>query len=161
MSDAVLAEFADPFGHLTVWTVLLRLVAAVLFGAVIGWERERRDKPAGLRTHILIAVAACLFTLIAFDLLDTMQGDHIRADPLRLIEAVTAGVAFLAAGAIIKSGGSVHGLTTGAGMWLAGAMGLAAGSGRIVLAGIAALIALVVLWLMRRIERALFGGRGD
>lgn len=161
MIETVTNEFADPFGHLSAETVLLRLLAAVTFGAIIGWERERHHKPAGLRTHILIAVAACLFTLIALDLLETMRGDHIRADPLRLIEAITAGVAFLAAGAIIKSGGSVHGLTTGAGMWLAGAAGLAAGNGRIVLAGVATLLALVVLWLMRRLEKALGHDKGD
>ena len=152
--DAIAGEFADPFGRLPGAIVMLRLGASAVFGALIGWERESRDKPAGLRTHILVSVAACLFTLIALDLMDTIRGDHIRADPIRLIEAVTAGVAFLAAGAIIKAGGSVQGLTTGAGLWMAGAMGLAAGTGRIILAAIAAALAIVVLWLLRVIEDA-------
>jgi putative Mg2+ transporter-C (MgtC) family protein len=74
-------------------------------------------------------------------------------DPTRIIEAVTAGVAFLAAGTIIRGERSVRGLTTGAGMWLAGAIGVASGSGLLILAGIATLIAVIVITLLRIIER--------
>ena len=90
---------------------------------------------------------------------------HRRLDPIRLIEAVTAGVAFLAAGTIIFSRGKVKGLTTGAGMWLAGAIGLASGLGFWQIAGLATLLALVVLMVLHRIEKSFVdhreGGRGD
>ncbi len=156
MLDRLLSDFATPFDGYPAELVLLRLLMAVFLGGLIGWERESRNKPAGLRTHILIALAACLFTLIAFGMIDSVAPEeqaHVRTDPLRLIEAVTAGVAFLAAGAIIQSGGSVHGLTTGAGMWLAGAIGLACGSGRLSLAILVTLVALIVLRALRWLER--------
>lgn len=154
MFEVILSEFDNPFGGLPVAVVGLRLAAAVILGGLIGWEREARDKPAGLRTHILIALAACLFTLLSFELIEAANGGQpaLRVDPLRLVEAVTAGVAFLAAGSIITARGSVEGLTTGAGMWLAGAIGLACGAGSLALAGLATAIALVVLALLRLLE---------
>lgn len=155
MLDRLLSDFETPFDGYPVELVLLRLVMAVVLGGLIGWEREMRNKPAGLRTHILIALAACLFALIAFGMIENVDPEnqtHVRTDPLRLIEAVTAGVAFLAAGAIIQSGGSVHGLTTGAGMWLAGAIGLSAGSGRLALAILVTIVALIVLRVLRLLE---------
>lgn len=146
------ADFSTPFPALAWQTALMRLICAMALGAVIGWERELHDKPAGMRTHIMIAIASCLFTLLAFDLiaLETARDEALRVDPLRLIEAVTAGVAFLAAGSILMQQGSVRGLTTGAGMWMAGALGLACGLGRIVLAAMAAGLALIVMWLFRQ-----------
>jgi putative Mg2+ transporter-C (MgtC) family protein len=131
----------------------LRMGAALLFGGLMGWEREVHDKAAGLRTHMMISLAASLFTLVAFDLmtLDGIAQDNLRFDPIRLVEAVTAGVAFLAAGMIILRGDRVRGLTTGGGMWMAGAIGLACGAGSLGLAAMATLGALVVLWLLRLI----------
>ncbi|MBL3561321.1 MgtC/SapB family protein [Rhodovulum sulfidophilum] len=154
MLDNLAEEFSDPFGGLPTEVAILRLVAAMTLGGLIGFERERRGKPAGLRTHMLIALAACLFTLIALRMIDAASmGDvTLRIDPLRLIEAVTAGVAFLAAGAIITNPGGVRGLTTGAGMWLAGAIGLACGTGALPLAGLATLVALIVLEVVRLLE---------
>ncbi|WP_375690433.1 MgtC/SapB family protein [Pseudooceanicola sp. LIPI14-2-Ac024] len=134
--------------------VLLRLSLAILLGALIGWERESRNKHAGLRTHVMIALAACLFALItlAMMLSPISDDDSIRKDPIRLIEAVTAGVAFLAAGTIFTRRGDVKGLTTGAGMWLAGAVGVACGLGQIGLAVVATVLALVVLRLFKVVE---------
>ncbi|MBL3608865.1 MgtC/SapB family protein [Rhodovulum sulfidophilum] len=154
MLDNLAEEFSNPFGGLPTEVAILRLVAAMTLGGLIGFERERRGKPAGLRTHMLIALAACLFTLIALRMIDAAStGDvTLRIDPLRLIEAVTAGVAFLAAGAIITNRGGVRGLTTGAGMWLAGAIGLACGTGALPLAGLATLVALIVLEVVRLLE---------
>ncbi|MFP4239869.1 MAG: MgtC/SapB family protein [Rhodosalinus sp.] len=142
-----------PPGTLSFAEAGLRMGAALLFGGIMGWERELKDKAAGLRTHMLISLAACLFTLVAFDLmtLDGIAQDNLRFDPIRLVEAVTAGVAFLAAGTIILRGDRVRGLTTGGGMWLAGAIGLACGTGSLGLAAMATLLALVVLWLLRLI----------
>ena len=133
-----------------------RLAAAMLLGGMIGFERHLHDKPAGMRTHMMIALAACMFTLVTLGMIGSDWGparDAVRFDPLRLTAAVTSGVAFLAAGTIINARGHVHGLTTGAGMWLAGALGMAAGAGQIALAAIATVMALIVLWLLRRIER--------
>jgi putative Mg2+ transporter-C (MgtC) family protein len=133
---------------------LIRLLLAATLGAAIGAEREIHAHTAGLRTHILVAMAACLFTLIAYEIMASeVEGAiGLQTDPLRLIEAVTAGVAFLAAGSIITAHGRVKGLTTGAGMWMAGAIGLACGSGRAALAIMATVLALLVLWLLQRVS---------
>lgn len=144
--------FGIPFANLDWQVTLLRLTCAIVLGGAIGWEREAHSKEAGLRTHMLIALAACLFTLIAFDLtaISAPGEGELRVDPLRLIEAVTSGVAFLAAGTIITQGAKVRGLTTGAGMWMAGAIGLTCGVGNIALAAMATALALTVLWLIKR-----------
>ncbi len=99
---------------------------------------------------MLISLAACLFTLIAFDLLQLsiVEDDIQSSDPLRLIDSITSGVAFLVAGSIIVNKDRVQGLTTGAGMWLAGAIGLACGVGNLILAGMATALALIVLWVL-------------
>ena len=140
---------------------LLRLLVAAAFGAIVGFDRELRNKPAGLRTHTLISLAACLFTLITFELHGELAGTSGSAasDPIRIIEAVTSGVAFLAAGAIIQSRGSVRGLTTGANMWMAAALGVACGAGYYMLAMLGALLALVVLTLVGALERRFDRGR--
>jgi putative Mg2+ transporter-C (MgtC) family protein len=142
--------------HIAPWEAFLRMLAAVLAGAAVGFDRELRNKPAGLRTHILISLAAALFTLITFELHDAVVSDDSRgtADPIRIIEAVTAGVAFLAAGAIIQSRGNVHGLTTGANMWMAGALGVACGAGDYTLAALGTVFALIVLVVLGRLEKA-------
>jgi putative Mg2+ transporter-C (MgtC) family protein len=144
-------------GHATVLPpqqALLRTLMAVVVGCLIGLDRELRNKPAGMRTHILISLAAALFTLITFELHVQFAGDegNRTADPVRIIEAVTAGVAFLAAGAIIQSRGNVQGLTTGANMWLAGALGVACGAGYYVLAVIGTVFALIVLVVLAKLE---------
>lgn len=135
--------------------LFLRLAIAGAFGALIGFDRELKNKPAGLRTHTLVSLASALFTLITFELYYdlTRAGGTDGADPIRIIEAVTAGVAFLAAGAIIRSGGSVHGLTTGANMWLAGAIGVACGAGFYTLAVLGAVFSVIIITLLQRLER--------
>lgn len=134
--------------------LLSRILIAAVLGGVIGFEREVHHRGAGFRTHILVACAASLFTLLGYELFDLMQERQgvARADLIRVIEAVTAGVAFLGAGTIFVSKGSVRGLTTGAGMWLAGAVGVACGLGHYLLAGVAALIAVVALALLAPIS---------
>lgn len=134
--------------------MLIRLGIAAILGGVIGFEREQHAA-AGLRTHILIAVAACLYTLLTFEIFhlsDVVESG--RSDPIRAIEAVTAGIAFLGAGAIFRSGLTVQGLTTGAGMWLAGAVGVAAALGYYGIGFAVAILAVVVLALMRRFTQA-------
>ncbi|MBF9029320.1 MgtC/SapB family protein [Rhodobacterales bacterium HKCCE3408] len=132
-----------------------RLIAAALIAAVIGLEREWRAKPAGLRTHMLVSVAACLFVILGQEIsqIDFGTPDQQRNDPLRLIEAVTAGVAFLAAGLIFNRDGKVQNVTTGASLWLAGAIGLGCGAGQMLLAGMAAIIVVVVLFFIQFFEK--------
>lgn len=136
-----------------------RLLVATVLGGVIGIEREAKDRPAGLRTHMMIALAAALFTVLTLELhISMVQVDpDTSADPLRIIEAVTAGVAFLAAGAIIQGRGKVKGLTTGAGMWLSGAVGVACGSERYALAVFSVSLAAIVLAVLGPLERILPG----
>jgi len=153
--EQMLREFRQPFATVALGTALARLLAAAVLGGIIGIDREVMKKPAGLRTHILISLASCLFALIALNLVDFSDGaagEALRVDPLRLIEAVTAGVAFLAAGTVITGRGGVHGITTGAGMWMAGAIGLTCGVGNLPLAVVATVIGLVVISLMRLVE---------
>jgi putative Mg2+ transporter-C (MgtC) family protein len=154
MLQNFLADFSDPLPSIAWETALARLLVAAALGGLIGFERETHEKPAGLRTHMMISLAACLFTLLGLEIVaaERFQSDYVRSDPIRLIDAVTAGVAFLAAGSIISSGGSVKGLTTGASMWMVGAIGVACGLGEVMLAASAVVIALIVLWIIGRLE---------
>ena len=154
MLQNFLADFSNPFPS-TAWeTALARMLVAAAYGGLIGWERETHEKPAGLRTHMMIALAACLFTLLGLEIVeyDALEVDHVRADPIRLINAVTAGVAFLAAGSIINARGSVKGLTTGASMWMVGAVGVACGLGEVMLGGFAVVITIIVLWIVGKLQ---------
>jgi putative Mg2+ transporter-C (MgtC) family protein len=152
--DEILGAGAS--SQLPLGTVVARLLAAAFLGGLIGIEREWRKRSAGLRTHMLTALAAAVFTVLTIEILHSqmLQEDAARADPVRVIEAVTAGVAFLAAGAIIQSRGNVHGLTTGAGMWLAGALGVASGLGYFVIGLLAAVLGLIIIAVLGRIEAA-------
>ena len=148
----------EEFGHPTYTgfpVIVARLLMAALFGAVIGFEREWRNRPAGLRTHILVCVAAATFAILTIEIVHApmFAKDTGRFDPIRIVEAVTAGVAFLAAGVVIFTKGEVHGLTTGAGMWLAGAIGVGCGLGLWQIALFSTLLALVVLSLLHLFER--------
>ena len=154
-------QLVEEFGHATFTpfpVVAARLLLAAIFGAAIGFEREWRNRPAGLRTHVLVCVAAATFAILTIEIIHAPMftadalGDAVKVDPIRVVEAVTAGVAFLAAGVVIFTRGQVHGLTTGAGMWLAGAIGLAAGLGFWQIAGFGTLLVLIVLGLMHALE---------
>jgi putative Mg2+ transporter-C (MgtC) family protein len=148
--DALAAEFTHA-NQLPFPVIAVRMLMAALLGAAIGFEREWRNRPAGLRTHTLICIAAATFGILAIEIVHAQVfqaaavADQVKVDPLRVIEAVTAGVAFLAAGTIILARGEVHGLTTGAGMWLAGAIGLACGLGYWKIALLGAFLNVVVL----------------
>ena len=136
----------------------VRLFLAALFGAMIGYERESSNGSAGLRTHILISTAACLFTLLAFEIYEiALAGGSNNPDPIRAVEATTAGIAFLGAGAIFQARGNVRGLTTGAGMWLAGAVGVAAALGYYIIAFGVALFAVAVLAALKYIAHRMIG----
>lgn len=130
--------------------VLLRLFVAAVLGGAIGLERELRERQAGLRTHLVVCVGAALFTLVSahgFDLL-TEQG-RVVADPTRIAAQIVSGIGFLGAGAIIRQGLSVRGLTTAATLWLVAAIGMACGAGYWDGALIATLGALLTLGPLR------------
>ncbi len=138
-------ELLSPAGSLAYLEVAFRLVMAVALAGLLGWDREEKDRPAGLRTYMLVALAAAVFTVLTFEIFETVRQFAGNTDPIRIIEAVTAGVAFLAAGTIIQGRDSVRGLTTGAGMWMAGALGVAVGAGYYLLAIFAALLSFAIL----------------
>jgi len=130
----------------TTWEVTARLIVAILIGGAIGWDRERADKPAGLRTHMLVALGSASFTLLGFEVgahLSPRTGEGF--DPTRVLQGVIGGIGFLGAGAIIQNRGQVSGITTAASVWVSGALGAAAGVGAFVLAGISTVLALLIL----------------
>jgi putative Mg2+ transporter-C (MgtC) family protein len=127
--------------------IVRRLVLAAGLGAVLGFERELRQKSAGLRTNILIAVGSALFTLMSSELA-TAAG----ADPTRIAAQIVTGIGFLGAGAIMRTGTGVQGLTTAATVWVNAAIGVAAGGGRYHLAFIATAVTMSVLLLIAPIE---------
>ena len=151
--DSIIAELSrafEPMGSMPLEVAAIRLVAAIVLGGVIGWDREIHSRAAGLRTHMLISLAAATFAIVGMELtsFEAAPGVRMQIDSLRLIEAVTSGVAFLAAGSIIITGASVRGVTTGASMWLCGAIGLCCGLGDILLAVLTTIFALTVLLLI-------------
>ncbi len=154
MWENLIDEFTLTSG-LPISVIVARTLATVVFCGIIGLERESSQRPAGLRTHMLIGLAACIYTLLTLALIARAEefGDAIRMDPLRIIEAVTGGVAFLAAGLIVFSQGKVRGLTTGASMWVAAAVGVACGLGEWVIAGMTAVLAVVIIAVVRMLEK--------
>ena len=126
--------------------VAVRLVVAVVIGGIIGWDRERLDKPAGLRTHMLVSLGSASFTLLGFEVgahLSPRTGDGF--DPTRVLQGVIGGIGFLGAGAIIQNRGQVSGITTAASVWVAGALGAATGVGAYVLALATTVMTLLIL----------------
>jgi putative Mg2+ transporter-C (MgtC) family protein len=121
------------------------LVAAVL-GAAVGLERESWNKPAGLRTHMMVALGSAAFTRLALRLVTD------GADPGRIVVGVATGLGFLGAGCIIRSEGRIQGITTASGIWVVGAVGAACGADQFDIAVTAVVMALLILALLRRLE---------
>jgi putative Mg2+ transporter-C (MgtC) family protein len=131
---------------------LIRLAVAAALGGLIGLEREMRDREAGFRTHLLVCVGSALFTIVsAYGFRDFLtSGDQVvRADPTRIAAQIVTGIGFLGAGAIIRQGLSVRGLTTAATLWVAAAIGIACGAGYYSGALIGTAITLIALWPLR------------
>ena len=123
---------------------LLRLALAGALGGAIGLERELRDREAGLRTHLLVSVGAALFTIVG-----AYGFTGSRTDPTRIAAQIVTGIGFLGAGAIIRQGSSIRGLTTAATLWVVAAVGLAAGAGYYSAALITTALVLLALWPLR------------
>jgi putative Mg2+ transporter-C (MgtC) family protein len=151
--DQIVADMFPPT-QIAYPVIFARFIGAIVFGAVIGLERERKDRPAGLKTHIMVSLAAALFAIISIESVHMpgLDREAVRIDPLRVVEAVTAGVAFLAAGTIVLSKGEVKGLTTGASLWLSGAIGLALGFGHWMIGLFVTCAAFFVLYVLGRLE---------
>jgi len=143
--------------------LLLRLAVSLLLSTAIGWERERLDRPAGLRTHMLVAVASTLFVALGRPLITVLGPElegHMNYDPTRLLHAVAVGVGFLGAGVIFVHDGEsrVRGLTTAASIWATAAIGAAVGLGRWVLAAGSTVLVVFVLAALRALESRLEHG---
>jgi putative Mg2+ transporter-C (MgtC) family protein len=131
---------------------LARLTLAAALGGAIGFERELRDREAGLRTHLLVCLGSALFTIVsAYGFREFLtSGDQvIRADPTRIAAQIVTGIGFLGAGAIIRQGLSVRGLTTAATLWVAAAIGIAAGAGYYSGAVLGTVVTIFALWPLR------------
>jgi putative Mg2+ transporter-C (MgtC) family protein len=126
--------------------VLMRLSAAAVCGGVLGWDRESRAKPAGFRTHILVAMGAALFALIGIELsADVRAAGGTNSDPVRVIDGIVGGIGFLGAASVFRGKRGVEGVTTAAAIWLVAAIGATCGIGAYQTAFIATGIALFTL----------------
>ena len=135
--------------------LLLRILLGTLLGAVIGFERDLHGRPAGLRTHTIVALASATFMVVSTRFLYFQHytpADLVAVDPSRIASAVVSGIGFLGAGAILRTGITIRGLTTAAGLWLVAAIGMAAGGGMYVEAVFATVVGLGALTLLRRFE---------
>ncbi len=145
------------------FTLLFRLFLALGVGGLIGWERQRRRKAAGLRTHMLVSLGAAIFALIPLQL-----SDHPSSDALsRAIQGVATGVGFLGAGEIIQASRrnsptpQVKGLTSAASIWVTAALGLASGCGLWQLAIAGSFLTLITLEVIKRVEQFATGSKSD
>ncbi|WP_224361450.1 MgtC/SapB family protein [Hyalangium versicolor] len=139
-------------------TIIVRLAFALLLGGLLGLERELRGQSAGLRTHLIVSLGACLFTLVSVatgENLSSSEPSGVRADITRIASQIVVGIGFLGGGAILRHGTSVQGLTTAANLWLTASVGLAAGIGFFLGASVTVALALLVLVGLRPVEKLL------
>jgi len=135
--------------------LVLRIVVGTALGSIIGYERDIHGRPAGLRTHAVVALASATFMAVSTHLVYFQHyhdGDHADVDGSRIAASVVSGIGFLAGGTILRTGVSVQGLTTAAGLWLVAAIGLCAGGGMYAESVAATVVGLAALILLRRFE---------
>jgi putative Mg2+ transporter-C (MgtC) family protein len=145
---AVRADFSDLPGVVEVTQLVLRMLLAALLGGVLGYQRERQGKEAGLRTHMLVALGSTFFVLVP------LQAGMAIGDLSRVLQGLIAGIGFLIAGTILKqqAEGHIQGLTTAAGLWLTAAVGVAVGLGREASAVLGTVLALIILALLPQVR---------
>lgn len=136
--------------------ILLRIVLSTIFGGLIGMEREANNRPAGLRTHVLVSVGSALIMLVSIDGFYDLETGLRIGDPSRLAAQVVSGVGFLGAGTIMRTGGKISGLTTAASLWVCAGIGLAIGSGYYIGGIFTVAIVLITLVSLSSFERRLF-----
>ena len=148
---------------MTEWEGLLRLAVAAVIGGAIGFERETLDKSAGLRTHMLVCMGAALFMVCSVLLVHEFGGgpETMRVDPTRIASTIVTGVGFLGGGIIFKDAKHVRGLTTAAGLWVAAAIGMAAGAGFYITAAGGGILTLIILNVLGRVEKSMNIGKGQ
>lgn len=137
------------------WELAIRMLVGAVLGGIIGYERDYHGRPAGLRTHMIVALASSTSMVVSTQFVYFQRyaaGDRVSVDPSRIAASVLAGIGFLGAGAILRTGISVQGLTTASGLWLVSAIGLAAGAGMYRESVLATAIGLAALWGLRRFE---------
>lgn len=142
--------------------LVLRLLLATALAGAIGLERELRDQPAGFRTHMLVSLGACLFAVISAYSVEAFLetgAPGFRYDPTRIAAQIVTGIGFLGAGAIIRYGMSVRGLTTAASLWVVAAIGTAIGLGGYLVGSVTAAISLLTLLILRPVRSKLVRGR--
>jgi putative Mg2+ transporter-C (MgtC) family protein len=135
--------------------LVIRIIVGTALGGVIGYERDIHGRPAGLRTHALVALASAVFMVVSTHLAyyqGYRAGDFTGVDGSRIAASVVSGIGFLAGGAILRTGATVQGLTTAAGLWLVAAIGLCAGGGMYVESVAATIIGVATLTILRRFE---------
>lgn len=139
------------------YQIILQLVLAVVFGGVLGLEREYKRKGAGFQTFSLVALGACLFTILSFQFFNFFAAKTgISYDPSRIILAVATGIGFIGAGVIIYRGPQIEGVTTAAGLWCAAAIGVAVGAGFYFLGLLTTILAVMVLIIFGELEKKIF-----
>lgn len=141
---------------LSAYSIFIRLLLSVFLSGLVGLERQFHRRTAGLRTHILVCLGSCLIMLTSIYVFDIFKG-VTSVDPARIAAGVITGIGFLGAGAIIRSGEAVKGLTTAASLWIVAGIGLAVGCGFYLAAIISSILALIVLLFLRHVERFVFG----
>jgi putative Mg2+ transporter-C (MgtC) family protein len=139
-------------------TIALRLGISFVLSFIIGFERERSGQPAGLRTHVLISIGSTMFMILSLAIPKLFSG-RIQSDPTRIAAQIVTGIGFLGAGAIIKIGINVKGLTTAANIWVVSAIGMTAGAGLYIASFIISAITLITLVLLNKLEKKLITGR--
>jgi len=135
--------------------LLIRLVVGTTLGGIIGYERDVHGRPAGFRTHLIVAPASTTFMLVSTHFVYFQhygRDDLVTVDTSRIAASVVTGIGFLGGGAILRTGLSIQGLTTAAGLWLVAAIGLASGAGMYVLSAAATLVGVVARAVLRRFE---------
>ncbi len=151
--------------ELSTLEAIIRILAALVCGGIVGLERELSMHPAGLRTHILVCIGAAVFTILSVsglslgletgDALPTGVDYRIVRDPGRIAAQIVTGIGFIGGGAVLRHGATVRGLTTAASLWMIASVGMLAGAGYYLLAGISTLISFAVLFLLGKVGRNL------
>jgi putative Mg2+ transporter-C (MgtC) family protein len=135
--------------------LLVRLIVGTALGGIVGYERGVHGRPAGFRTHLIVALASTTFMLVSTHFVyfqHYTKDDLVAVDPSRIAASIVTGIGFLGGGAILRTGLNVQGLTTAAGLWLVAAIGMAAGAGMYVVSVAATLFGIVALVVLRRFE---------
>ncbi|MEQ8769087.1 MAG: MgtC/SapB family protein [Phycisphaerales bacterium] len=145
--------------ELSTWELLARVALAAALGLAIGWDREKKEKAAGLRTMALVSLGAAGVMIAAIEMSADLHADDVRLDPLRVISGVIGGIGFIGGGAILHSRHHVRGLTTAATIWAAAGIGVASGAGLYRLAIILTGVVLVILVVVTALKGTLLPER--